>query len=145
MSATTSLAMVILIFATSGCGTIDNIVGAGTPPADPAVKIDPANVVYGGVKQDAEYAWEQLHPYALAASFSGAPGGPVMPILGLCALIDLPLSAIGDTVTLPVTIPATYERRSRARRLQTNEVQRTFEDSNTPRLPTENATDATQE
>jgi uncharacterized protein YceK len=120
-----------LACAACGCGTMSNLIGAGTPPADASVNVGPPNVVYGGVKQDAEYAWEQLHPYAVAASFSGAPGGPLMPFLGLCAVVDLPLSAIGDTITLPITIPATIERRSE------------LQHSSTPILRAEHTTDST--
>ncbi len=31
-------------------------------------------------------------------------------MLGACALLDLPLSAVGDTLTLPLTIPATISK-----------------------------------
>lgn len=96
-----------------GCGTFNNIVGAGTLPADPLIEQGPPNEIFGGVREDAEYAFSAFHPSMFAASASGQFGhlGLLAQCLGLCALADLPFSTVGDIVTLPITIPAELKRR----------------------------------
>jgi uncharacterized protein YceK len=120
-----------LACAACGCGTIDNIVGAGTPAADPSVNITPHNVIYGGVKQDAEYAWQQLNPVGISAIFSGPFFFETGLYHGLCAIVDIPFSAVGDTLTLPITIPATIAKAE-------------LQHSNTPIPRDENTTDPTR-
>lgn len=77
-----SLALVIL----SGCGTAQNVILPKQPTR-----------VYGGVQRDLVKIGDGILP---------TPGAerPVLNALG--GLVDLPFSAVGDTLTLPVTIPA---------------------------------------
>jgi uncharacterized protein YceK len=94
-----------------GCGTVVNCTSLnGTPPRS----------IYGGVRQDAENGSRHL-----GEAFSGpAPSFTEMPqppsagsdfasksfcaACGVCMLaVDLPVSAVADTLTLPVTVPAT--------------------------------------
>jgi uncharacterized protein YceK len=60
--------------------------------------------VFGGVRADAQ---------VLADAFSPNTKAGVGDRLGCATLatIDLPLSAVGDTLTLPVTLPAASNRR----------------------------------
>jgi uncharacterized protein YceK len=97
--------------ALSGCGTVVNCVNVnGTP----------ARAIYGGVRQDAINGTNHL-----TEAFSGSPPSfsamPKPPDAGrdfavktFCAgcgvamlAVDLPVSAVADTLTLPVTVPAT--------------------------------------
>jgi uncharacterized protein YceK len=94
--------IVFVACAACGCGTIHNIEGAGPP-----------NVIYGGVRDDSKFAWNCLHPddFKLAADGSGEALLAIYCGL-LVTFVDLPLSVIGDTLTLPVTIPATIAKGS---------------------------------
>jgi uncharacterized protein YceK len=82
-------------FSLSGCGTIMNFMEAGTPglPESAGQKS-----IYGGVVIDidlissSEWFFEKVKALFLAG------------------LIDLPLSLVMDTVTLPITIPMTLNR-----------------------------------
>jgi uncharacterized protein YceK len=97
--------------ALGGCGTVVNCTSVSGPPA---------RSIYGGVRQDAENGTRHL-----AEAFTGpAPSFTEMPqppsagrdfasksfcaACGVCMLaVDLPVSAVADTLTLPVTVPAT--------------------------------------
>jgi uncharacterized protein YceK len=95
----------VIASAVSGCGTFCNVIPEPHkigPPGPRPLK------VYGGVQTDCE---------ALATAFQGGQTpslGPVAKVLeasyiagmGACVLVDLPLSALADTLTLPCTIPA---------------------------------------
>ena len=73
-----------LVVAESGCGTSLNFfsgLGEGTKGPEH---------VYGGVQMDCQIAAEQLEDHPVQG----------IPLL-LCALLDLPLSLLGDTLTLP--------------------------------------------
>jgi uncharacterized protein YceK len=71
-----------------GCGTMKNVSGERFPiPIN-----DSPRSVYGGVRLDAKGA---------GALVSGRCD---MPLLALAMTLDLPLSAVGDTVTLPYTL-----------------------------------------
>ncbi|MCE9560790.1 MAG: YceK/YidQ family lipoprotein [Planctomycetes bacterium] len=79
----------------SGCGTVRNL----HPPSE-SIAGDPKKRVYGGVEDNCEnikYNSDSSNPRMLY---------PVT--IALC-LIDLPLCAIGDTITLPYTLA--YDRR----------------------------------
>jgi uncharacterized protein YceK len=111
----------VLAFMLGGCGTVVNCVNVnGTP----------AKQIYGGVRQDARNGKDHL-----AEAFSGScpsfspypeqpsPGKELMTRsfcagCGVCMLaIDLPVCAVADTLTLPVTIPATLmNRKARPKR-----------------------------
>src|SRR5947199_10714840 len=81
--------------AASGCGTTINVAmqpgGMSVPP------------VYGGVQTDTR---------AAAWLFTGGPFAEgknaltrgIMDVGGVCAALDLPLSAVADTLTLPYTL-----------------------------------------
>ncbi len=67
----------------AGCGTVLNM-GAGTCP----IRDHP--IIYGGVGIDVEYLATQDFPLGF-----------------LLALLDLPFSLVGDTLTLPWSVAAT--------------------------------------
>jgi uncharacterized protein YceK len=99
-----------------GCGTVVNCVN---------VTGAPARAIYGGVRQDADNGTRHL-----GEAFSGpAPSFTKMPeppsagkdfasksfcaACGVCMLaVDLPVSAVADTLTLPVTVPATLMKKN---------------------------------
>jgi uncharacterized protein YceK len=109
---TTAIALATIVL--SGCGTMLNVRDhyvSPPPPGQSSIKqdghIEAAKRIYGGVEMDALFGtglvWHESQNELWA--------GPI----GLYMLaIDLPLSIIGDTLTLPVTIPATLERRRNA-------------------------------
>ena len=80
------LTPVLLLLAASGCGTIRNLC------ADPEVfpRSDNPQSAYGGVRLDAN-----------TAAASTTLGWTDSPLLAFFWTLDLPLSAIGDTLTLP--------------------------------------------
>jgi len=64
--------------------------------------------VYGGIKLDT-----QLIQDSFAKDEPGRETGPFVRIRDFAlATVDLPLSAIGDTLTLPITVKAAMERSS---------------------------------
>jgi uncharacterized protein YceK len=85
--------LALTLSAGSGCGTVMNLedkpaIGLQRPPGTPA------NRVYGGVRLDADRGWDALSDGS-------------NPALGMYLwFVDLPLSALGDTVTLPITLRA---------------------------------------
>ena len=97
--ASRAAALVIVAGFLSGCGTIANLsLGArnGWKNAQ----------IYGGVRRDVQsagnwfdHSWTPLEKLELMQDLGAVVG------VGLVG-IDMPLSAIGDTLTLPVTIPA---------------------------------------
>jgi uncharacterized protein YceK len=58
--------------------------------------------IYGGVRREAS-----IVPYLMRDFAPAKPEDGFSTVLSMGALADLPFSAIGDTLTLPVTIPAT--------------------------------------
>jgi uncharacterized protein YceK len=109
-----------------GCGTAINLaptIAAERTDQYMSVSIGPRRAIFGGVALDLAVAGRSLrnlpqHPRA-AAVFLPA------------AVIDLPFSAIGDTLTLPMTIPATLDR-GIARRDVPNESRNPFENEPEP-------------
>ena len=101
----------VFVTAFSGCGTVVNCINGDHPAA---------REIYGGVKQDA-----QNGSHHLVEAFSGpAPNFSKIPkppnivsdfaAKSYCAgrgvgmlAVDLPVSAVTDTLTLPLTVPAT--------------------------------------
>ncbi|MCI0640368.1 MAG: hypothetical protein L0Y72_02740 [Gemmataceae bacterium] len=63
--------------------------------------------VFGGVRSDADVIVESVGNVVRPASAKEFADNAV---IGLVASADVPLSAIADTVTLPVTVPAALER-----------------------------------
>jgi uncharacterized protein YceK len=80
------IAIAFLTLLGSGCGTVANTVWF--------IPEEGGKRVYGGVKVDLQVAREALE--------RPVPGKP---LAGLWCLIDLPFSLVGDTITLPYTIP----------------------------------------
>jgi uncharacterized protein YceK len=91
-----------LICALGGCGTLVNLSNEGDPA--PEMKKLPMGV-YGGVRTDA-----QLGKSYLKESFSGRyPGWASIygfSVGSYLLSVDLPLSAVGDTLTLPWSVVA---------------------------------------
>lgn len=79
----------LLLCVTTGCGTVHNLSGKATP--------------YGGVATSVEHTSHLTNP---PSQFHGwFPGMTVLRIGATCCwIVDIPLSAIGDTVTLPATL-----------------------------------------
>jgi uncharacterized protein YceK len=84
--------------ALGGCGT--------------SLNLDGDSRVYGGVAADFQMAKERL---AQAANPGWAGTSGASPVWNLTvsalAVADVPLSILGDTLTLPYTIPAALEKR----------------------------------
>ena len=112
--ATASLSAV-LVAVLSGCGTVVNCFN---------VNGSAARAIYGGVRQDAEngrrHLCEAFSP--TAPTFTEMPKPPsagrdlaAKTFCAACGVgmlaIDLPVSAVADTLTLPVTVPATLTKK----------------------------------
>jgi uncharacterized protein YceK len=78
----------------SGCGTVCNLAGGVIHP-------DQELRVYGGVQRDVEHFW--CPPLLNENSSPGAGKGAVL-FLALIP-VEFGLSFVGDTLTLPITIP----------------------------------------
>jgi uncharacterized protein YceK len=81
-----------LLFGVSGCGTFDSLVVErfSDDPRPPSV--------YSGVKFDVETAaWSFDSDQSTIRPLLG-------PVGGCFAIVDVPLSAIADTVVLPITV-----------------------------------------
>ena len=80
----------------SGCGTVHNLSeGEGTP--------------YGGVREDAEQGAKRWHDWCHPSGHCVPPAVDLM-FATYHLAVDLPLSTIGDTLTLPWTINAQLKR-----------------------------------
>lgn len=110
----TACLVAVFAAALSGCGTVVNCVGWNGPGA---------HAIYGGVKQDAQNGVEHLHEAfnGPAPSFSAYPqmpsSGSQLAAKSVCAAcgvgmlaVDLPVSFVADTLTLPFTVPATLAK-----------------------------------
>jgi uncharacterized protein YceK len=106
----------VLVVGLSGCGTVANCIGVNGVPA---------RTIYGGVRQDAENGCRHLGEafFGPAPSFSAMPKPPnaagdlaSKTFCAACGVgmlaVDLPVSAIADTLTLPVTVPATLMKKT---------------------------------
>lgn len=88
------------ILLTGGCGTLDNLVAPDTLRADGLVR-EPPKLVYGGTRFSLQQGWSNLT----------RPRDALEPAYGVYQLvIDSPLSVVGDTLTLPITVNASIER-----------------------------------
>jgi uncharacterized protein YceK len=87
-----------LLLAGSGCGTVLNFFDgeSGGPRR-----------VYGGVQIDCEVAAEQLKDQPVQGIPLVHQPAQSIPMI-LLALFDLPLSAFGDTLTLPLVLSARW-------------------------------------
>src|SRR5262245_46119000 len=107
------LAVVLPVFCVSGCGTLCTL------PELSGLRfssIYPTECVYGGVLLDAESGVERLK-----TSVSKSADWRHLDNLvagAYCLLVDLPLSAVADTLTLPITLRANQKRSKPAKELQ---------------------------
>jgi uncharacterized protein YceK len=86
--------------ALSGCGTLMNL--SPDPPGMTRAQDGPTQQIYGGVRHDALVGGSLL--------LEGARMPPMIPLGTYLLLVDLPLSLVGDTITLPWMVAATFER-----------------------------------
>jgi uncharacterized protein YceK len=96
-----ALLVLCAICLAAGCGTVKNLEGTDA--------YIPTRRVYGGVRYDAQVAITML------GDTSGGHGGLTGRLIQLTLspyvlLVDLPLSAIGDTLTLPLVYPKLEEQ-----------------------------------
>ena len=110
-SRATACLAAVFAAALGGCGTVLNCINGDRPAA---------REIYGGVRQDAQNGTRHLGEAFIGPtpSFSKVPKPPD-PVsdfaaksfcagcgIGMLA-VDLPVSAVADTLTLPLTVPAT--------------------------------------
>ena len=93
----------------TGCGTLLNF--TAIPPAHPDAETLLANSSAGMPAAKEIYGGVYIDALAGKGWFEEATLDPPKALLGHYVwTVDLPLSAIGDTLTLPFTIPAEVER-----------------------------------
>ena len=90
---------ITLTTALCGCGTLDNMSATHSSPQ-----------IYGGLRTDVKQAAQSTRDV-----FRAKNGGEFDTALGSSAfcVLDAPLSAVADTVTLPLTVPQCLANRSR--------------------------------
>jgi uncharacterized protein YceK len=90
----------------SGCGTFLNL--QDNPPKVMHIKLaKDTHLVYGGVRFDA-----RTGPFCLLCACCGEDPLQTFPLGVYLLAVDLPLSALGDTLTLPITIHSLSDRTS---------------------------------
>jgi uncharacterized protein YceK len=99
-----SSTLVFLLAATvpvlSGCGTVVNL---SRPGGNPFYEFRSQPEIYGGVCEDMRWAWTLVSD-SPSGSYPVA-GKVAQLVVAPCVLcIDLPLSAVADTLTLPLTV-----------------------------------------
>jgi hypothetical protein len=89
--------LAIAVVPASGCGTICNFAGA------PFCKEGdlPLPAVYGGVQLDAAFINTNTQAFTMNGFQAEGTGAAIL--VG-CLLAEFPLSFIGDTLTLPITV-----------------------------------------
>jgi uncharacterized protein YceK len=115
--------------ALSGCGTVCNLAGGITHP-------DEEPRIYGGVKRDMEILGEVVgkqEPLFTESNANRADGGRGA-IIGAAVLMTLGaadpvLSFVGDTLTLPITIPLEEIRTARQQKIDAGNQQETDADN----------------
>ena len=103
------LVATLMLSSVSGCATVLNVRGADVPyptPGRSSLKtpghIPAPKMVYGGVIMDAVLGTGLI--------IHEAADDPITLPIGIYLLaVDLPLSVVGDTLTLPITVPAAIE------------------------------------
>ncbi len=90
---------VLVAVALIGCGTIANVSGGRWRTSK----------IYGGVLRDVKSTEDWIADYSAEPKTSIMRDVGVGVGVGLIA-IDLPLSVVGDTLTLPITIPVALNR-----------------------------------
>ncbi len=92
--------LLLLTLCTTGCGTLGNTIGLRYNQSEHLR-------VYGGVQLDLEYAKESLAEAQEAKTADKRTDACASLFLRVA---DMPLSALGDTLTLPFTIPEGINR-----------------------------------
>ncbi len=105
----------VLAVGLSGCGTVVNCFNVNGAAA---------RAIYGGVRQDAENGYRHLgeafspNPPTFTEMPKPPSAGRDFAAKSFCAAcgvgmlaVDLPVSAVADTLTLPVTVPATLMKK----------------------------------
>jgi uncharacterized protein YceK len=91
----TGLIIAIVALFTAGCGTVANMNGSGDLMINPMTFQEPKP--FGGVVIDAHWASERVR-----SALSPDGDLPVdLALAGYVGVVDLPLSLVGDTLTLP--------------------------------------------
>ncbi len=93
-----------MIVSCAGCGTLRNV--ATSPMFGPP--LPPEKMVYGGVREDTKRittAFGDIKQFGDAQKSLGTNA-----VDAASSAIDVPLSAVGDTLTLPITVPAAIDR-----------------------------------
>jgi uncharacterized protein YceK len=111
-----------IAFALVGCGTVNNLRPQRKPDKDnPNAAALGVKGVYGGVGLDARaatamlagvFSTEAQPQESLLVSAMDAPCK--VGIATWLLAVDLPLSAVADTLTLPMTVPATLKNKGQA-------------------------------
>ena len=121
----------LLILFVSGCGTVRNLSAPDSIRASNSQ--DAPKIVFGVIKQDFKQVHDSFHqltnrdehPDSAIQCVGGFIGGAV----------DAPFSIVGDSLTLPITIPAAIDRGINAyyfpegRRQKVDEAQQASEDT----------------
>lgn len=96
------LLSLLLLLSVAGCSTVMNVSGRyfAVGPTNEFPEPRPRQI-YGGTRLAARMGWD----YVTYRTQDGAELFAVPYGLGIWA-IDMPLSLVGDTLTLPVTVPA---------------------------------------
>jgi uncharacterized protein YceK len=93
-----------VVLGLAGCGTILNL-------KDPPGSQVPRKRIYGGVQLDVANGTQAFEEVCTAEGHqkyqTAVPRGVTLALGAYLLAIDVPLSAIGDTLTLPITVCAT--------------------------------------
>jgi uncharacterized protein YceK len=109
MSLSRFILLAAVAFHASGCGTVCNIVEIPRPHlVGSGPQLNPRSFIYGGTANDASAI--EMYLERESSDFS--------PLKAIALMVDTPLSAVGDTLTLPFTIPATRREARRWNELQ---------------------------
>jgi uncharacterized protein YceK len=111
----------VFVLAVGGCGTMNNLTTSDKPAEGREAGTPPADRVYGGVALDARVGSSWLAaPFIPRREADAGPAiGPAEKVVdAVCKVgigtyvlaVDMPLSAVADTLTLPVTVPAALKR-----------------------------------
>src|ERR1700726_2215169 len=97
----------VLALAFGGCCTALNFREENDPKIHPSAMPCP-KTVYGGVVGDAGFIAESFGTPFDSRDIANQILSRAS-LVGLC-LVDMPLSLVADTATLPITVPATIDR-----------------------------------
>ncbi len=90
-----ALMLVLLLLLASSCGTIDSQVEFWSPE-DPEAATEPSLLIYGGFARDLEWASLMFGEDRWS--------NPEILVLLPAWILDVPLSLVGDTLALPMTL-----------------------------------------